>query len=198
MLTDFMRQWSRGVVVPITRLVGWSGVSPNLVTVAGFVLTAADAVVLSLGYVQAAGALLILAGVLDAIDGSLARMLGQVTRFGAFLDSTLDRYSEAVIFLGALIYTTNYGGTRNEILLIVVALVGSLMVSYTKARGEAIGIAIRGGLLTRFERIVILIIAMLLNELTVAFWILAILTNVTALQRIWLVWKATRNDGGKQ
>jgi CDP-diacylglycerol--glycerol-3-phosphate 3-phosphatidyltransferase len=198
MLADLMRQWSRGIVVPITRLISWSGVSPNIVTIAGFVLTAADAALLSLGYVQLAGLLLILAAVLDAIDGSLARMLGQVTRFGAFLDSTLDRYSEAVLFLGALIYYTNRGGTQTEMILILAALVGSLMVSYTKARGEATGIAIKGGLLTRFERIVILIIAMLLNELTVALWILAVLTNVTALQRIWLVWQATRSDGGKQ
>jgi CDP-diacylglycerol--glycerol-3-phosphate 3-phosphatidyltransferase len=198
MLTDFVRQWSRGIVVPITRAISWSGVSPNFITIAGFILTAADAAVLAMGYVQMAGLLLILAAVLDAIDGSLARLQNRVTRFGAFLDSTIDRFSEAVLLLGALIYYLNQGQARTEIILLFVALFGSLLVSYTKARGEAIGVMVKGGLLSRFERIVILIIAMVLNELTVAVWILAVLTNVTAIQRIWLVWQSIKEDGGRQ
>jgi CDP-diacylglycerol--glycerol-3-phosphate 3-phosphatidyltransferase len=198
MLTDFVRQWSRGIVVPITRAISWSGVSPNFVTIAGFILTAADAAVLAMGYVQMAGLLLILAAVLDAIDGSLARLQNRVTRFGAFLDSTIDRFSEAVLLLGALIYYLNQAQARTEIILLFVALFGSLLVSYTKARGEAIGVTVKGGLLSRFERIVILIIAMVLNELTVALWILAVLTNVTAIQRIWLVWQSIKEDGGGQ
>ena len=198
MLTDFVRQWSRGIVVPITRAISWSGVTPNFVTIAGFILTAADAAVLAMGYVQMAGLILILAAVLDAIDGSLARLQNRVTRFGAFLDSTIDRFSEAVLLLGALIYYLNQGQARTEIILLFVALFGSLLVSYTKARGEAIGVPVKGGLLSRFERIVILIIAMLLNELTVALWILAVLTNVTAIQRIWLVWQSIKEDGGRQ
>jgi len=198
MLTDFVRQWSRGIVVPITRAISWSGVTPNFVTIAGFILTAADAAVLAMGYVQMAGLILILAAVLDAIDGSLARLQNRVTRFGAFLDSTIDRFSEAVLLLGALIYYLNQGQARTEIILLFVALFGSLLVSYTKARGEAIGVQVKGGLLSRFERIVILIIAMLLNELTVALWILAVLTNVTAIQRIWLVWQSIKEDGGRQ
>jgi CDP-diacylglycerol--glycerol-3-phosphate 3-phosphatidyltransferase len=198
MLTDFVRQWSRGIVVPITRAISWSGVTPNFVTIAGFILTAADAAVLAMGYVQMAGLILILAAVLDAIDGSLARLQNRVTRFGAFLDSTIDRFSEAVLLLGALIYYLNQGQARTQIILLFVALFGSLLVSYTKARGEAIGVQVKGGLLSRFERIVILIIAMLLNELTVALWILAVLTNVTAIQRIWLVWQSIKEDGGRQ
>ncbi len=198
MLTDFVRQWSRGIVLPIARLVSWSGVSPNVVTIAGFFLTAADAVLLAMGYVQLAGLLLIPAAVLDAIDGSLARMQNRVTRFGAFLDSTIDRFSEAVLFLGALVYYVHQEQAATEIIVLFVALVGSLMVSYTKARGEATGVVIKGGLLTRFERMVILIVAMVLNELTVALWILAVLANVTALQRVWLVWQSTRDEGSLQ
>ena len=198
MLTDFVRYWSSGIVVPITRFIGWSGVSPNIVTIAGFSLTVVDSVLLATGHVQAAGLLLILAAVLDAIDGSLARLQNRVTRFGAFLDSTIDRLSEAVLFLGILAYYVNRGQADLEIILVFVALVGSLMVSYTKARGEATGVAVKGGLLTRFERMVILIVAMVFNELSAALWILAVLTNLTALQRIWLVWRATREEGNRQ
>jgi CDP-diacylglycerol--glycerol-3-phosphate 3-phosphatidyltransferase len=197
MLTDFVRQWSRGVVLPITRFISWSGVSPNAVTLAGFSLTVADAVLLAMGYVQAAGLLLILAAALDAIDGSLARLQNRATSFGAFLDSTIDRYSEAAVLLGALVYYVNMPAARTEILLLFAALLGSLMVSYTKARGEACGVVVRGGLLTRFERMIVLIIALVLNELTVGVWVLAVLTNVTALQRVYVVWRATRKNGDR-
>ncbi|MGQ9501514.1 MAG: CDP-alcohol phosphatidyltransferase family protein [Anaerolineae bacterium] len=193
MLSDLVREWTRGVVLPIARLISWSGVSPNVITIAGFSLTVADAILLAMGHVQLAGIMLIPAAGLDAIDGSLARIQNRVTRFGAFLDSTIDRLSEAVLFLGALLYYLSGSPTQTEIILLFVALIGSLMVSYTKARSEAIGIAIRGGLLTRFERMLVLIIGMVLNELTIALWILAVLANITVLQRVWLTWRNTRD-----
>jgi CDP-diacylglycerol--glycerol-3-phosphate 3-phosphatidyltransferase len=140
-----------------------------------------------------AGILLIVAAIFDAIDGALARLLNRVTRFGAFLDSTMDRFSEAALFLGVLIHFYYGRGTATEVILCYVTIVGSLMVSYTRARAEGLGVSVRGGLLTRFERMVILIIGLLLNQLTVALWILAPLTNFTALQRVWLVWWATRD-----
>ncbi len=193
MLTDLVREWTRGVVLPIARFISWSGVSPDVVTIAGFSLTAADAVLLAMGHVQSAGILLIPAAGLDAIDGSLARIQNRVTRFGAFLDSTVDRLSEAVLFLGALLYYLSGSPTNTEIIVLFVALIGSLMVSYTKARSEAVGVTIRGGLLTRFERMLVLIVGMVLNELTIALWILAVFTNITVLQRVWLTWRNTRN-----
>lgn len=193
MLSDLVREWTRGVVLPIARLISWSGVSPNVITIAGFSLTVADAILLAMGHVQLAGILLIPAAGLDAIDGSLARIQNRVTRFGAFLDSTIDRLSEAVLFLGALLYYLSGSPTQTEIVLLFVALIGSLMVSYTKARGEAAGMVIRGGLLTRFERMLVLIIGMILNELTIALWILAVLANITVLQRVWIAWRNTRD-----
>jgi len=193
MLTDLVREWTRGVLLPIARLISWSGVSPNVITVAGFSLTVADAILLAMGHVQLAGALLIPAAGLDAIDGSLARMQNRVTPFGAFLDSTIDRLSEAALFLGALLYHLSGSPNQTEIIVLFVALVGSLMVSYTKARSEAVGITIKGGLLTRFERMLVLIIGMMLNELTIALWILAVLANITVLQRVWLTWRNTRD-----
>ena len=193
MLTDLVRRWGSGVVNPIARFVSWTGVSPNGVTVIGFSLTVVVAFLLAEGHLQLAGILLIVAAIFDAIDGALARILNRVTRFGAFLDSTTDRFSEAALFLGILVhfYRQNAG---TEMILSYVTIVGSLMVSYTRARAEGLGVSVRGGLLTRFERVVILIVGLLLNQLTIALWILALLTNFTALQRVWLVWWATRES----
>jgi CDP-diacylglycerol--glycerol-3-phosphate 3-phosphatidyltransferase len=197
MLTDRVRQWSQGVVNPIARFVAWTGISPDGVTLVGFLLMVVVGVLLSLGHLQLAGLLLIVAGVFDAIDGALARLLSRVTRFGAFLDSTMDRFSEAAIFLGILIHYQSQGASI-EVILTYIAIVGSLMVSYTRARAEGIGVPIRGGFLTRLERMAILIILLLLNQLTLALWILAPLTNFTAVQRMWLAWRATREDAGHE
>lgn len=193
MLTDRVRQWSRGIIDPIARFVSWTGISPNGVTLIGFLLMVMVGLLLSQGYLQLAGLLLIVAALFDAIDGALARIYNRVTRFGAFFDSTMDRYAEAAIFLGMLVHF-NRQGANLEIILTYIAIVGSLMVSYTRARGEGLGVSIRGGLLTRLERMAILIIFLLLNQLTLALCILAPLTNLTALQRIWLTWRVTQRD----
>lgn len=193
MLTDRVRQWSRGIINPIVRLVNRTGISPNGITVIGFLLMVVVGLVLSQGYLRLAGILLIVAAFFDAIDGALARMQDRVTRFGAFFDSTLDRFAEAAIFLGVLIYFLRQGA-NTQVILTYTTIVGSLMVSYTRARGEGLGVSIRGGLLSRLERMVILVILLLLNQLTFALWVLAPLTNLTALQRIWLTWRAMQED----
>lgn len=190
MLTNLMRRWGSVIIDPIARITSQTGISPNGVTFIGFLLTTVVASLLAGGYLQLAGALLVVAAFFDAVDGSLARQLKRVTSFGAFLDSTVDRFSEAVLFLGVLIHFQGKGAST-EVILTYIAIVGSLMVSYTRARGEGIGVSIKGGLLTRLERVVVLIAGLLLNQLTIALWILALLTNVTALQRIWLAWQAT-------
>ncbi len=193
MLTNLMRRLGRGIVYPIARFVGRTGLSPNAVTVIGFLFAVVVAAVLAQGQVRLAGILLIPAAIVDAIDGAMARVLDRTTRFGAFLDSTLDRLSEAALFLGALIYVSREG-TSTEIILVYVTIVGSLMVSYTRARAEGLGISIKGGIFTRVERIAVLIIALILNQLTVALWVLAPLTSLTVIQRVWLVWQATREN----
>ena len=171
MLTDRVRHWSRGIN-PIARVVSLTGISPNGVTIIGFLLMIAVGLVLSQGYLRLAGVLLIVAAFFDAIDGALARMQDRVTRFGAFFDSTFDRYAEAAVFLGILVYFLRQdAGT--EVILTYTAIIGSLMVSYTRARGEGLGVSIRGGLLSRLERMVILVLCLLLNQLTIALWILA-------------------------
>jgi CDP-diacylglycerol--glycerol-3-phosphate 3-phosphatidyltransferase len=194
-LTDLVRKWMRWLLEPLARLINRTGISPNLLTVMGFVLTVGVAYVLATGHLQIGGMLLAVAGLFDALDGTLARLAGRRSRFGAFLDSTVDRFSEAVIFLGLLVHYTQHGGQRVSF-LIYVTLVGSLMVSYARARAESIGIECKRGILTRFERAVVLVVGLVLNQMLIALWIMAVLSNFTALQRIYLVWRATGGEKG--
>ena len=195
MLSDIGRQLFAGVLASIANFIRWTGVSPNLITLLGFCLTAIAAVFATYGQFLVAGILLALGGTLDALDGALARVTDRVSRYGAFLDSTLDRYSEVTIYLGLLVYYTAFQtGHRLEILLIYLTIVGSLLVSYTRARAEGIGVSCRTGLFTRAERWITLVLGLLFNQVLLALWLLAVLSNLTALQRVYAVWKATRAD----
>ena len=135
MLTQFLRRQTSGILEPIARTIRVTNISPNVLTVIGFLLTVCVAGVLAAGYLQVGGILMVAAAIFDAIDGTLARVTNRTSRFGAFLDSTLDRYSEAVTFFGLLIYY-NGQGNRIETILIFATLIGSLLVSYTRARAE--------------------------------------------------------------
>jgi len=195
MLTELARKYSRAFLEPVARFVGWTGISPNLITVIGFLLTVGVAVVIGMGYLRLGGLLIVAAAAFDALDGTLARTMGRTSRFGAFLDSPLDRFSEAVILLGLFVYLVEQGA-QTELILIYATIVGSLMVSYARARAEGIGIALKEGLLTRFERVSLLVLGLVFNQLLWVLWILAILTNFTAAQRMWLVWKITGGEQG--
>jgi len=192
-LTDWARKWGAGVLEPIAHLIARTGISPNVVTVTGLILNIGVAWVLAQGHMRLGGLLAALVGLLDALDGALARLTGQKSRFGAFLDSFVDRLCEAVLYLGLLIFYTRHGA-RQEIMLIYAAIVGSLLISYARARAEGLGLECKVGLLTRMERIAILSLALILNRMSIALWILAILTNFTALQRVYHVWRITRRD----
>lgn len=192
-LTDLARKWGKGFLEPIASLIGRMGVSPNVVTLVGTLLNLGVAWVLAQGYLRIGGVLVPLVALFDALDGTLARLTGKRSRFGAFLDSTMDRFSEAILYLGLLFYYTRYDA-RPEILLIYATIVGSLMVSYARARAEGLGLDCKVGLLTRLERIIILTIALVLDQMTIALWILAILTNFTAFQRMYHVWRATHGE----
>lgn len=195
MLTDYFRKYSRVILEPMARFVSWTGVSPNIITVIGFVLMVGVAVVLARGHLVWGGILIMGVALFDAIDGTLARMMGRTSRFGAFLDSTLDRFSEAVIFLGLFIYFSGRG-QKLELYLIYATVVGSLMVSYARARAEGIGIQLREGLFTRLERVLLLIVGLLTNQMTLILWLLAIFSNLTAVQRMYLVWRITGGEEG--
>lgn len=194
-LITWLRERSRGILESIARVLQATHVSPNMLTVIGFVVALGVAWVLASGQLLLGGILMILAAVFDAFDGTLARVANRTSRFGAFLDSTLDRYSESVIFLGLLVYYLR-AGIQTEAILVVVALVGSLMVSYTRARAEGLGLDIKSGLLTRVERVLILIAGLITGWMLVALWLLAILSNVTALQRIYAAWRLTGGERG--
>ena len=167
------------------------GITPNALTYTGFILTAITAYFLAHGRFGWGGVLLILASFFDMLDGAVARFTKQMSTFGAFLDSTLDRYSESVTFLALAYYYSRRPSTRTELVLILVILVGSLMVSYTKARAEGLNVEIKAGMLQRPERIVLLIVGLLTGWMQPVLWVLAIFTNFTAIQRIYEVYWRT-------
>jgi CDP-diacylglycerol--glycerol-3-phosphate 3-phosphatidyltransferase len=175
-----------------------------MLTLFGLVLNGVVAYLLATGNLLVGGIMLVGASLFDMLDGALAKVTNRVTDFGAFLDSVVDRYSEAIVLLGLLLYyysRPNLSGLI-EIVLIYVILVGSMMISYARARAGSLRIRNEGGLLARPERIVILAVGLLLSSLTpyalpVALWILAVGTQVTAIQRIvhvWLVTTGKRHD----
>ena len=195
MLSEAARKYSRVFLEPMARFISATGVSPNVITVIGFLLMVGVAVVLAWGHLLLGGILITAVALFDAVDGTLARMMGRTSRFGAFLDSTLDRFSEAVIFLGLFIYLSGQN-QKLELLLIYATVVGSLMVSYARARAEGIGVPLKEGLFTRFERVFLLVVGLLFNQLTFVLWVLAVFSNLTAIQRMYLVWRITGGEKG--
>lgn len=193
MIGERLRKWVHWLVNPVAVAIGRTGISPNALTIAGFLMTLGIAYVLSRGWFVWGGLFIAFAGLFDALDGAVARASNRVSRFGAFLDSTLDRFSEAVIYFGLLLYYMRHGTTLTTI-LVYAAIIGSLMVSYARARAEGIGVELKEGLFTRFERFAVLVAGLLLGFMPVALWILAILTNFTAIQRMYLVWRKTEQE----
>lgn len=190
MLGEKVRAWTHGIRAFIARLLGRLGVSPNALTVFGYLLHLPVMYTLATGHMSLGGILLAIASLFDSLDGSVAREMGQVTTFGAFLDSVADRFSEGTVLLGLLLWHLQ-SGSKIEVVLIYAAVFGSLMVSYTRARAEGVGIECKEGLLTRFERVILLVAGLILQQVRIALWVLAMLTNFTALQRVYHVWRKT-------
>jgi CDP-diacylglycerol--glycerol-3-phosphate 3-phosphatidyltransferase len=177
-----------------------------MLTGIGLVLSIVTAFVIAQGDMFLGGLLVVFAGIFDMLDGAMARARNLATTFGAFLDSTLDRYSESIILFGLLCYTVQRPGLQDRlwpapheqtwmITFIFVSVVGSLMVSYTKARAEGLGIECKGGLLARPERVIILAIGLLSRTSIWAVALLAVFSNTTALERMIFVWRSTRRLG---
>lgn len=181
------RQYTYGIGKVLAR----TGISPNTVTVIGLLLNAVVAVVLASGNFVLGGLLALLAGAFDSLDGAVARAGGKVSVFGGFLDSTLDRYSEAVLLLGLLVYFTRADDSL-AVALVYITMVGSIMTSYTRARAEAAGLKNESGVFQRTERVILLGALLLLGRPLLAMWILAIGTNITAAYRVYAVRRATR------
>lgn len=196
-MLDRVKPATLSLLRPLTRTLIRGGIHPNALTGAGLVVSCATAWVYARGQLGWAATLLLLAGLFDVLDGAVARESGRVSRYGAFLDSSVDRYAEIVVFLGILLRFVGDAGTQ---IAVVLAVAGSLMVSYTKARSEGLGQEIRGGLLQRPERIVLLALGTYFGEvsLQVVLWLLAIFTNVTSVQRMVLVGAAMKKAAGKE
>ncbi len=205
MFSRRVQQRARYVITLLIQPLARLGVSPNLLTSIGLLLSMVTALVIAQGYMVVGGLLVVFAGIFDMFDGALARVRNAATTFGAFLDSTLDRYSESIILFGLLWYTLQHPGLQDllwpapheqiwMITFIFVSVVGSLMVSYTKARAEGLGIECKSGLLARPERVIILAIGLLSNTGIWALAILAVFSNITALERMIAVWRSTRQS----
>jgi CDP-diacylglycerol--glycerol-3-phosphate 3-phosphatidyltransferase len=181
------------VLNPLIRALASWGVHPNTVTILGFALQTGVGVVFGLGRIRLGGLLLLLVAPVDALDGALARAAGRKSRFGAFLDSTLDRLSDAALISGLLIHFLRQQATT-PVILLVIALVAAMMVSYIRARAESLGFSCKVGLLTRMERIALIGALSALGLPVVMAWALAVLSVLTALQRIIHVYLGSRED----
>jgi CDP-diacylglycerol--glycerol-3-phosphate 3-phosphatidyltransferase len=173
------------LLTPLIKMLARLGIHPNAFTLAGFVLTLVAAAALFEGKLRSGGLLILAGGLCDCIDGNLARAMNKSSRFGALFDSTIDRYSEFVMFLGMLAYFI-LGNERLTAIVVFAALCGSVMVSYSRARAESLGFEARAGLMQRPERIVFLGLGALIHPVAfkVAIWLVAIFANLTALQRL--------------
>ena len=169
------------------------GLSPNHITLIGLLGNIAAAVLIGFGYIRWAGLLAVLMAPLDAVDGAMARLRGSSSKFGAFFDSVIDRYDELFLFGGLLIwfYTQeNFLG----IILSFLSAMGALLVSYTRARAEGLGISTKVGIMTRIERAIVLIVGLLIGKPIWSVGIIALFANITAIQRIVFVWRESQAE----
>jgi len=176
---------------PVVRVLVAAGISPAMVTTAGLIGNLIAAVLIGRGELVAGGIVMLVASGLDMFDGALARATGRVTPFGAVLDATFDRISEAAVLFGVLVYELDLGN-REEALLVFAALAGSLLGSYVRAKVEAMGGVMSDGLFTRTERIVLISAALITGWLRAGLWVLAVLTLLTAAQRLLMAPRALR------
>ncbi len=179
------RRAPAAVLDPIVRGLAAARVTPTMLTTAGFMGNVLAAWLAAQGDLRLAGVAVLFFSALDMLDGALARATGRASRFGALYDSTLDRLSEAAV-LGGLLWHALQSGSDEQAMLAFVATVGSLMVSYVRARSEGLGLALRDGLFTRSERVVLVGVALILGFTRAALWALAVLTVLTAFQRLWI------------
>jgi CDP-diacylglycerol--glycerol-3-phosphate 3-phosphatidyltransferase len=192
MFTTRFEAWVRRRAEALMSAAGRIPLTPNQVTVVGFCLTVFASGLAAFGQLRWAGVVLIFAGTCDILDGALARSTNASYPYGAFLDSTLDRYSEGAVYIGLAAYFVTIGGPLQRwlVLATVAALAGSFLVSYVRARAQSLGFTCETGLFARPERVVVTVIGLIVggDVLYGVVFLLAVLTNLTALQRIREVW----------
>ncbi len=192
MFTTRFEAWVRRHAEALMSALQRLPVTPNQITIIGTALTFVAAVLVAAGHLLLGGIVLAFAGTFDILDGALARSTGRSYPYGAFLDSTLDRYSEGAMYLGLIAYFVSAGGSLERWLVVATgaALAGSFLVSYVRARAQSLGFTCETGLFARPERVVVTVVGLVFGGvvLTAVVFLLAALTNLTALQRIREVW----------
>ncbi len=198
-LPDKVKNWYLRLINPVVDFFISLELNPNFFTTIGFLLTVGAAVLFATGHLVIAGVIVLLAGTFDIIDGKVARATKRVTKFGALYDSTLDRYSEVIMFFGLAFYFVKADMFITSI-AVSFAVGGSVMVSYVRARAEALGFQCKVGIMQRPERVVYIGFGAILSfihigTLIFAVLLVAVFANVTAIQRIYHVWIA---ENGKK
>jgi len=179
---------------PFVKVLSRGRVSPNALTMTGLAINLGAAYLVAIGQFLSGGGLILISGLFDLLDGALARRAGRATKFGALLDSTVDRASEAAIFCG-LLFWASARGLDAAVVLTVAVLIGSFLISYIKARAEGLGMECKVGLFTRAERVIVLAVGLLLGQVHITLWILVIFIYVTVIQRLFYVRKQTNGEG---
>ena len=194
MISERIGKLVRRQLLGVGRFLAGLGLTPNALTVIGVLLNAAVAIVIATGQLEVGGALLLIASAFDMLDGAVARATNSASRFGGFLDSTLDRYSEAVVYGGVLVYLLDTSDANTGAVLVFAASAGALLISYARARAEAAGYTASVGLAARPERVILLAVCLLIGRPLWALWVLAVITHVTALTRIVHVWRLSLHE----
>ncbi len=180
----------------IVRGLAESGVNPNLLTFTGFAINLFAAYLFAYGYFRWAGLTIILAAIFDLTDGPVARLSRRVTSFGGFFDSVLDRYSDLCLLIGLLVF---YGRVNRfwYVTLVAVAMIGSVMTSYTRARAENLIPSCKVGFLERPERVVLIIIGALFDRMAPVLWVIVVLSNLTVIHRVIHTYQESRRFGAQ-
>lgn len=194
MFTARFQRWVRRNAQRAAGALARTGITPNQVTVIGMLISFLAGGLVAFGHLFLGGVVLAVGGVFEIFDGALARATDRGSDYGAFVDSTLDRYSEAAVLVGVAVYFAGRPGGQPAVLFTLLALVGSFLVSYARARAQSLGFKCDSGIFARPERVVATVAGLLLGPV-VLFWIvvlLAVLTNLTAGQRVLEVWRQVR------
>ena len=191
MLTRQIGQACNYLIRAIVRPFAASGINPNVLTVIGFAINLLAAYLFAYGYFRWAGAIVFLAGLFDMLDGRVARLSNRVTPFGGFFDSVLDRYSDLCLMIGLLVF---YGRINRfwYVTLVALVMIGSVMVSYTRARAENLISTCKVGFLERPERMVLIIIGAMFDRMAPVLWVIAVLSTLTVIHRVVYTWQESR------
>ncbi len=195
MISERLGTWARAKMLVVGGVLGRFGITPNMLTIAGFILNCIVAAIIASGRGQLGGVLLLFASAFDMLDGAVARSSGKTSKFGGFFDSTVDRYSEIIVYIGLLWYILGTDDWKWGAMLVLFSATGAVMVSYARARAEAAGWKASVGILARPERVVVLSLGLIIDRPMWALIILAIATNLTAVMRMAHVWREAQKDG---